>query len=254
VTATPPRADIELQGVSRTFGPVHALVGVDLTIPAGSWVALMGGNGAGKTTLLRVIAGLAAPTSGAVRVAGVDRRRAGPELRAMVGYVGHESMLYGELTVRENLAFHASLHDLPGRVVVEVAERLDVDRALDRPVRTLSRGNRQRASLARALLSDPAIVLLDEPYTGLDLDSADRLAALLDGLHHRGHTVVMAVHDVTHAAQAQRLVVLSAGRPVLDRTVADEEGVAGMVALLRGIQLRTVPDTSPVGAGAETAP
>jgi heme exporter protein A len=254
VTATPPRADIELEGVARTFGPVHALVGVDLAIPAGSKVALMGDNGAGKTTLLRVIAGLAAPTSGTVRIAGVDRRRAGSGLRAMVGYVGHESMLYGELTVRENLAFHASLHDLPARVVVEVAERLDVDRALDRPVRTLSRGNRQRAALARALLSDPAIVLLDEPYTGLDLDSADRLAGLLDGLHRRGHTVVMAVHDVTHAAQAQRLVVLSAGRPVLDRAVADEAEVAGMVARLRSARLRPVPDTSPVGAGAETAP
>jgi heme exporter protein A len=239
-------ADIELVGVARSFGPLTALVGVDLAIPTGSSVALMGNNGAGKTTLLRVIAGLSSPTAGLVRIAGIDRRRAGPGLRALIGYVGHESMLYGDLTVRENLAFHASLHDLPPAVVEAAAARFDVAHALDRPARVLSRGNRQRAALARAFLHEPAILLLDEPYTGLDLESADRLTGLLDHLHRSGHTVVMSVHDAPHAAHAERLVVLSRGRVVVDRPAEDVDRI---VTAVREAQ-RSVPVT-PAALGIE---
>jgi heme exporter protein A len=209
-------ADIELEGVARTFGPVTALARIDLTIPAGTSVAVMGGNGAGKTTLLRVIAGLTTPTAGVVRIAGIDRRRAGPGLRALLGYVGHQSMLYGELTVRENLAFHASLQDLPSEAVEVAAARFAIEHVLDRPVRVLSRGSRQRTSLARALLHDPPILLLDEPFTGLDLESAERLTALLAALHRRGRTVVMSLHDATHAIGADRLLVLAEGCLVVD--------------------------------------
>jgi heme ABC exporter ATP-binding subunit CcmA len=252
VSTAPPRADVELEGVTRSFGPLTALAGIDLRLPAGSAVALMGGNGAGKTTLLRVIAGLAAPTSGTVRIAGVDVRRAGPGLRALLGYVGHESMLYRDLTVRENLTFHASLHDLAADVVEDTATRLDVTHALDRRVRVLSRGNRQRAALARALLHDPAIVLLDEPYTGLDLESAERLTELLLGLHRRGHTVVMSVHDAAHAAHLDRLLVLCDGRLVADGPAED----AGRItALVRGAQ-RHPPSllAAEVGAVSEVGP
>jgi heme exporter protein A len=246
MTSVARSADIELAGVARTFGPVAALVGIDLTIPAGASVALMGGNGAGKSTLLRVIAGLAAPTTGTVRIAGVDRRRAGPGLRGLVGFVGHESMLYADLTVRENLAFHASLHGLGGATVEEAAAMFDVAHALDRTVRVLSRGNRQRASLARASLHDPAILLLDEPYTGLDLDSAERLTAILGELHRRGRTVVMSVHDAAHAVEADRLVVLADGRIVVDRAVGGT-GADGVAALLRAAS-RPRPPTGSVGA------
>jgi heme ABC exporter ATP-binding subunit CcmA len=231
-------ADIELDGVTRTFGAVTALARLDLTIPTGAAVALMGGNGAGKTTLLRMIAGLAAPTTGTVRIAGVDRRRAGPGLRALLGYVGHEHMLYGDLTVRENLAFHASLHDLPSGAVEDAAARFDVGHLLDRPVRALSRGSKQRASLARALLHDPAILLLDEPYTGLDLDSADHLTEHLEELHRRGHTLVMAVHDASHAALAERLLVLADGRLVVDAPAGEPDRIA---MLVRDAQRRERP-------------
>ncbi len=210
------RADIELVGVARTFGPLIALEAVDLSVPAGSSVALMGANGAGKTTLLRLIAGLTVPTAGTVRIAGVDRRQASGRLRALLGYVGHESMLYGELTVRENLTFHADLHELDHRAVTRAAARFDVTHVLDRPARELSRGNTQRAALARALLHEPAVVLLDEPFTGLDLASSERLAAILAGLHERGHTVLLTVHDAAHATLAERLLILDAGRVVVD--------------------------------------
>jgi heme exporter protein A len=245
MTSDARHADIELAGVARTFGPVAALVGIDLTIPAGSSVALMGGNGAGKSTLLRVIAGLAAPTTGTVRIAGVDRRRAGPGLRALVGFVGHESMLYADLTVRENLAFHASLHGLGEAAVEEAAARFDVAHALDRTVRVLSRGNRQRASLARASLHDPAILLLDEPYTGLDLDSAERLTAIVGDLHRRGRTVVMSVHDAAHAVRTDRLLVLADGRIAVDRsvdrTVGEDACARGVAALLRAASRHRSP-------------
>jgi heme exporter protein A len=224
------RTDIELRGVTRTYGRLVALDGIDLTIRAGSAVALMGANGAGKTTVLRVIAGLTTPTTGTVTIAGVDRREAGGRLRALLGYVGHDSMLYGDLTVRENLAFHAGLHGLDRDAVVRAAARFDISHALDRPARELSRGSTQRAALARALLHDPAVVLLDEPFTGLDLTSRERLAATLGQLHHQGHTLVLTVHDAVHACLAERLLVLDRGRIVVD---AVPENRAGVESLLR---------------------
>jgi heme exporter protein A len=224
------RTDIELRGVTRTYGRLVALDGIDLTIRAGSAVALMGANGAGKTTVLRVIAGLTTPTTGTVTIAGVDRREAGGRLRALLGYVGHDSMLYGDLTVRENLAFHAGLHGLDREAVVRAAARFDISHALDRPARELSRGSTQRAALARALLHDPAVVLLDEPFTGLDLTSRERLAATLGQLHHQGHTLVLTVHDAVHACLAERLLVLDRGRIVVD---AVPETRAGVESLLR---------------------
>jgi heme exporter protein A len=224
------RTDIELRGVTRTYGRLVALDGIDLTIRAGSAVALMGANGAGKTTVLRVIAGLTTPTTGTVTIAGVDRREAGGRLRALLGYVGHDSMLYGDLTVRENLAFHAGLHGLDRDAVVRAAARFDISHALDRPARELSRGSTQRAALARALLHDPAVVLLDEPFTGLDLTSRERLAATLGQLHHQGHTLVLTVHDAVHACLAERLLVLDRGRVVVD---AVPETRAGVESLLR---------------------
>jgi heme ABC exporter ATP-binding subunit CcmA len=230
---TRPPADVVLRQVTRTFGPHYALDGIDLTIPAGTFVACMGANGAGKTTLLRTIAGLATPTAGSVHVAGIDQREAGPGVRAMLGYVGHASMLYGDLTVRENLAFHAALQGLPKRAIGEAVERaaarFDVGHALDRPVRVLSRGNTQRAALARALLHDPAIVLLDEPFTGLDLASSDRLAVILASLHECGHTVLMTVHDAAHAVLAERLLVLADGCLVVDEPPGDAANVARLL-------------------------
>jgi heme exporter protein A len=239
------RTDIVLRGVTRTYGPLIALDGINLAVPAGSSVALMGANGAGKTTLLRVVAGLTTPTSGTVTIAGVDRREAGPRLRALLGYVGHESMLYGDLTVRENLAFHAGLHCLDRDAAVRAAARFDVTHLLDRPARELSRGSTQRVALARALLHEPAVVLLDEPFTGLDLASTERLTATLERLHEQGHTLVMTVHDAVHACLAQRVLVLDRGRVVADAVPGDRDGVEAL--------LRRAAATSAQGVRIEVA-
>jgi heme exporter protein A len=214
-----PSLGIRLAGVSKAFGADVALRGVDLDVPAGSYVAVMGANGAGKTTLLKVIAGLAVPTRGSVTIAGIEMRRAGPRLRALVGVVGHESMLYPDLTARENLVFHARLFGVrdPRGAIEEAADRLTIRRALDRPVRSLSRGTKQRVALARALLHDPAVILLDEPYTGLDEAAAISLSTLLEQLNTPERVLLVTLHDVSRAISGpQRLVVLSDGRIVLD--------------------------------------
>ncbi|HZD16985.1 MAG TPA: heme ABC exporter ATP-binding protein CcmA [Actinomycetota bacterium] len=214
-----PALGIRLAGVSKAFGPQLALERIDLTVPPGSHVAVMGANGAGKTTLLKVIAGLAAPTRGSVTIAGVEMRRAGPKLRALVGFVSHETMLYRDLSVRENLRFQARLFGLPRpeQALERAVDRLDAGGVLDRPVRALSRGTRQRVALARALLHEPAVILLDEPYTGLDEAAAASLSRLLEELATPERIVMLTVHDVVRAlAGPDRLLVLSDGRVALD--------------------------------------
>ncbi len=229
---------IRLQAVWKSFGTQAALADIDLDVSAGSYVAVMGGNGAGKTTLLKVIAGLASPSRGRVTVAGVDMRRAGPRLRRLVGFVSHESMLYPDLTGRENLTFYAGLFGLrrPADEIARVADLLGVERALDRPVRQLSRGTRQRVTLARALLHSPVVLLLDEPYTGLDEAAAAGLTEMLDELHTPARVLMIALHEVARAiAGPERLVVLNEGRIVLDAPVRERPGAVAdqYLALLR---------------------
>lgn len=214
-----PALGIRLDGVTKAFGAQLALAGVDLDVPQGSYVAVMGANGAGKTTMLKIIAGLAAPTKGRVTIAGVEAAKAGPKLRSLVGVVGHDSMLYPDLSARENLLFHAKLFGVEDRrtAVEEAADLLTVTRYLDRPVRTLSRGTKQRVSLARALLHKPAVILLDEPYTGLDEAAMLSLSALLEELNTPERVLMVTLHDVARAISGpQRLVVLSSGKIVLD--------------------------------------
>jgi len=217
-----PALGIALSQVSKAFGAQLALDHVDLEAPQGSFVAVMGANGAGKTTLLKVISGLAAPTAGSVTIAGIEMRKAGPKLRALVGVVSHETMLYADLTTEENLRFHAKLFGLPDpREAVERAvERLAVAHVLDKPVRALSRGTRQRVALARALLHDPAVILLDEPYTGLDEAAAASLSELLEGLATPERILMLTLHDVVRALSGpRRLLVLSGGRIALDEPI-----------------------------------
>ena len=233
-----PPLGIRLQGVSKAFGRQLALADIDLNVPQGSYVALMGANGAGKTTLLKVVAGLAVPTRGSVTIAGVEMRRAGPLLRAMVGYVSHESMLYADLSARENLRFAAKLFRLPdpAEALARVSDRFGIQGYLDRPVRTLSRGMRQRVSLARALLHDPAVILLDEPYTGLDEAAAASLSGLLEELATPRRVVVVTLHDVARALSGpKRLVAIATGRIVMDRPLHEpQDDVASeYLALLR---------------------
>jgi heme exporter protein A len=238
-----PPLGIHLQGVTKVFGRQLALAGIDLDVPQGSYVALMGANGAGKTTLLKIVAGLSVPTRGSVTIAGVRMHEAGPALRAMVGYVSHETMLYGDLSAYENLLFTAKLFGVadPKAAIAEQAERLAITGFLRKPVRALSRGMRQRVTLARSLLHHPAVILLDEPYTGLDEAAASSLSELLEGLATPERVVVVTLHDVARALMGpQRLIALSCGRVLMDRPLHDRtEDVADTyLELLRGEAVR----------------
>ena len=189
-------AGIALTDVFRSYGEREVLRGITLSVPAGSTLLLLGANGAGKTTLLRILAGLLRPHRGAVSVEG------------RIGFLGHEPLLYRDLSPEENLRFHARLHGVPEARVAEVLEAVELGRRAGDPVRTLSRGMVQRAAIARTVLHDPDVLLLDEPYANLDPGATERLRPLL-----AGRTRVLVSHDVESGrAEADQVVGLRDGR------------------------------------------
>jgi len=227
---------VRLARVVRHYGGVAALDGVNLTVAAGESILLLGANGAGKTTLLRVLALLARPTAGDYLLFGEPTRRGGDRLeqRRRLGFLAHQSWLYEHLTAEENLRFHAGLHGLrPDGAAIEAAlDAVGLPGRRADPVRTYSRGMQQRLALARVLLHRPDLLLLDEPFTGLDREGAGRLRALLKR-HAAGRTLILATHDVAEALPlATRVVVLAGGRLVADRPTAGLT-VAGVEALDR---------------------
>jgi heme exporter protein A len=217
------RRALELQDVAKYFGDLAALRAVSLCIEPGESVLLYGPNGAGKTTLLRLLAGLSRPSEGRALFDGRDLRQDSAALKARLGFVSHASFLYGELTARENLKFIGTLfglRDLEKRIDAALA-LFDLGPRADEPVRGLSRGLLQRATLARAFLNDPDFLFLDEPFTGLDASSTRKLEHLLAGLPERGKTLVFSTHSFQQgAALAQRLVALEAGRVRYDGPLA----------------------------------
>ena len=206
---------LEARGLQRSFGRVRILQGVDLSIRPGEALAVVGPNGAGKTTLLRLLAGLMRPTAGEIRILGQPLGSGDARLRRSIGLLSHQTLLYDDLTLLENLTFTARLYRLANpagmaRAALDHA-RLG-DRASDLP-RRLSRGLLQRAAIARALIHDPQVLLLDEPFTGLDANSADRLRADLQTRLRKGLGVVLVTHHLGEAWDlATRIAVLVDGR------------------------------------------
>lgn len=208
---------VHVHGLERRFGTVAALRGVDLDVEAGECVLLVGPNGAGKSTLLRTLAGLVRPTRGTVTVAGRDLWR-DPSARRAVGFLSHHAFVYDDLTARENLRFAAALHGLDG-VESRIDAALDaagLTRRADATVAGFSRGMLQRLAIARATLHDPALLLLDEPFTGLDAPAGDALRERLAALR-AGRALVCVTHEPSELwTLASRVVVLVGGRVVLD--------------------------------------
>ena len=206
---------VDITDVSRRYGRRRALVRANLTCRAGEIVGLFGPNGAGKSTLLGIVSTLTRPSEGEVRFGGRLASELGDGLRARIGVLGHDLYLYGDLTARENLTFFGRLYGLPdlaARVDRALADARLADRADDRAA-SFSRGLRQRLALARALLHEPRLVLLDEPFTGLDDDSVGMLADRLRELRAAGKIVVMATHDFeTAEGLVDRPVCLREGR------------------------------------------
>jgi heme exporter protein A len=190
-------AFVSVEDVSRAFGRRRALSRVSVRADRGEILGILGPNGAGKSTLLGILATLLRPTGGAVRY-GTSGLADGAVLRARIGVLGHDLFLYPELTARENLEFFAGVHgsaDAPGTARAALA-RAGLESRADDPVSTFSRGMRQRVALERALIHGPRLLLLDEPFTGLDEASASALVARLQGLRDAGAIVVVATHDL----------------------------------------------------------
>jgi heme ABC exporter ATP-binding subunit CcmA len=207
---------LRARGVVKRFGALTALRGVDLEVAPGTIHAILGPNGAGKTTLLRILAGLSQPTSGEVEITQSDGSPLKPhKSRHAIGYVGHATLLYPELSARENLLFVAKLYG-----VAQARERADhlleeegLSDVAELRAGAFSRGMAQRLAIARACIHDPKIVLLDEPFTGLDRRSADRLAARLDVLRGLSRALVLITHDVRLAAElADKADILIRGK------------------------------------------
>lgn len=208
-------AVLETRNLSKYFGDFPALKAVSLRITGGEPVLIYGHNGAGKTTLLRTLASLSAPSEGEVLLDGLRTDQHPSACKSRIGFVSHSTFLYGDLSVRENLALAGKLFDLPS-----LEEKIDAALGLfglreraSQLVRSLSRGWQQRATLARALLHDPDFLLLDEPFTGLDAESSAGLEDLLRRLAAEGKAVVFSTHRFAQgAAIARRCVLLERGR------------------------------------------
>jgi heme ABC exporter ATP-binding subunit CcmA len=206
---------LELSQLCKTYGRARAVDAVSCRVDSGAAVALLGPNGAGKTTLLKLCSTLLRPTSGSLRLAGFDAVDQGSEVRRRVALLGHDAYLYPDLTAVENLSFYARLYGVAdaARRIDEVAERLALRGFAHRPVRTFSRGMLQRCALARVLLQQPDVLLLDEPFTGLDLEARANLSAALERLHRDGTTLVMTTHDLDEALRlCTSALVLRSGR------------------------------------------
>jgi heme exporter protein A len=209
-------AAIELAGLRREYGDRVALRDVSLSLPAGQTLVVLGPNGAGKTTLLRVLATLLRPSGGEVSVLGCDLPRGAWKLRGRVGYLGHEPLLYRDLSVEENLRFHARLHGLDGAAEQRIAKLLDrvgMRRRGSELVRNLSAGMAQRVAVCRAVLHEPDLLLLDEPRAHLDPEAAGLVEPLVGPA--AGRTRVLVTHDLERGlAEGDRALALGHGGAV----------------------------------------
>jgi heme exporter protein A len=201
----------------KTYGYFPVLRNLDLTIEKGQFVALLGANGSGKSTLLRILAGLARPTTGTVTVGGWALPEEAAAVRRQLGVVSHLPLLYDSLTARENLTFFGSLYGIPedalNQRTEEILTRVGLYHRAGDEVKTFSRGMVQRLTIARAILHDPAVLLFDEPYTGLDQAAGIVLDDLLRSLAAEKRTIVMTTHDILRAhTLVSHLAILSKGK------------------------------------------
>lgn len=206
---------VEIRGLRKSFGRTSVLRDLDLEVPWGQILAILGPNGSGKTTLLKTLATLSKFDSGEVRVGGLDISRSGQTVRRVIGVVTHDTLLYEDLSAYENLRFYSRMFgvDNADEKIAEVVERMGMTSRLHHRIRTLSHGLKKRFSIARALLHDPLVLLLDEPESGLDQEALAMLDAVISDKSMPSRTVLMTTHNLDRAmALSNRTAILSKGK------------------------------------------
>jgi heme ABC exporter ATP-binding subunit CcmA len=230
---------IEARGLTRKFGHLTALEAVDLDLRQGEALTLFGPNGAGKTTLLRILTSTLKPTSGTVRIAGRDPRVYERETRRLLGLISHQTFLYEELTARENLLFFGRLYGAadPAAAATALLDSMGLTLRQDDAVATYSRGMQQRLALARCLIHDPEVVVLDEPFTGLDPHSATMLRRTLEALRTAGRTLLMVTHNLSRGLElSDRFMILAQGRVAAEGVSAEVDAATFEQTYLESIE------------------
>jgi heme exporter protein A len=215
---------LESHDIRKTFGHFNALGGVTLKISRGESVALFGRNGAGKTTFMKVAATLMRATHGKLAIEGVDIHEQAEKARRHIGFLSHNTYLYRDLNPVENLRFFSRLYAIPEAEdrIEHLLDRVGLSRRKSDPVRSFSRGLHQRLGIARVMLHDPSLILLDEPYTGLDANAVDVLNQILDEAAAAGKTLVLTTHDFEQGVRAaSRVVIIDRGKIVFDSPATD---------------------------------
>lgn len=213
--STAPIRAIQVQGLTKSFGRNRVLRGIDIEISHGESVVIFGPNGAGKTTLLKILATILKPTAGKLIVNGLAFKEKPEEIRRQIGMVSHQTFLYGNLTAYENLEFYCRMYDVPARQerIREVVGMVEMTSRLHDRVGTLSRGMQQRLSIARALLHNPSIMLLDEPETGLDQQSSSIVWELLQQGTEKKRTIILITHSLERGLElCDRVLILAQGQ------------------------------------------
>ena len=209
---------IVAKDLSKAYSELPVLKRLSFTVERGEFVVLLGANGSGKSTLLRLLSGLSKPTAGLIRIGGWEMPGEALAVRAQIGLVAHQPLLYDNLTARENLDFYGRLYGIESderrRRITDGLRAVGLSKRADSLTRAFSRGMKQRLSIARATLHQPAILLLDEPYSGLDQAAGDRLDQMLRAALDDGRTIIMSTHQLERVPPAaQRALALSRGRP-----------------------------------------
>ena len=218
-------AEIEVTGVTKVFGRRDVLRDVSFAVEQGGFLSIMGPNGAGKTTTLRILATLLAPTSGGVRIAGLDPSDDPMPVRRTIGFISHQPLLYLDLTAYENLRFYAEMYGVPERErrISDLLQRVELSHRRYDQARTFSKGMLQRLAIARALLHQPRVLLLDEPYSGLDPHAVDILDGLLAEIRAE-HTFVMVSHSIAKTLElSDQVLVMDGGRVVFRQSGTIDE-------------------------------
>lgn len=221
MSETTSRPIIEIENLVKSFGLLPVLRKLSLEVHRGEFLALLGPNGSGKSTLLRLLMGLSRPTAGRIAVGGWEIPKEAAAVRAQIGVVSHKSLLYENLTARENLRFFGRLYAIqPAELntrIDRLLKQVGLEKRGDDLTRTFSRGMQQRLSIARALIHNPHVLLFDEPYTGLDQQAASTLDTLLQDARSEGQTTIMVTHQIERAARlASRVIILNRGRVGFD--------------------------------------